>query len=86
MISKKRLAEISSANPVHPKSSLRELAKLTNLYKITKGLEVLKDENGVWLRINAPSGKYATLNMNYFSQEFRGIAQEAIQEWIEAFE
>ena len=53
--------------------------------QLPKGLCVRKDASGtVWLNIESPSGKKASINLVAFGESRGGIVGAALLEWCEA--
>ena len=48
------------------------------------GLRVTSDADGVWLRVEAPSGKQCAINLEALAIQRGGLVGAALLEWVDA--
>lgn len=84
MITEERLQEMEAA-PREACIFKAEMKLLADAYRNrVQGLRVTNDADGVWLHIDAPSGKKASLNMEALGVTRKGLTGAAILEWVDA--
>lgn len=84
MITTERLAEIEAA-PREACIFKAEAKELADAYRAhVQGLRVTKDADGVWLHIEAPSGKKAAISMESIGMQRGGLVGATLLEWVDA--
>lgn len=84
MITTDRLIEIEAA-PREAFIAKAEAKELADAYRSrVPGLSVTKGVDGVWLHIEAPSGKRASLSMEALGIQRAGLVGATLLEWTDA--
>ncbi len=84
MLTEARLIEIETS-PRDAYILKAEAKELADAYRSSAaGLTVTTGADGVWLHIESPSGKRASLSMEAIGIQRKGICGAAILEWVDA--
>jgi hypothetical protein len=83
MITTERLTEIETA-PREACIAKAEAKELANAYRERiKGMRVTKNNDGVWLHFESPSGKKAAISMEALGVYRAGIVGATLLEWAD---